>query len=249
MDGACRTSPQSSVLSAQCSVLSPQPLPGARGVRGERRLGGREVEGGRSVRYGWCVRGRSFASAALWRRVASVALFGALFAFGCAPSQPPRWAEGGAPLAFAPARWQRESGSPVELRANGHVLVDGDLAFVLDRVGRVANDDYDPYAVLLPDGQLVGTGDVGLGRVGVTNASPPGALEAWLAVTPDGRVTYFDTDGERNFGGTWQGCNGPVLRTCTLVTQLIAVHDLAMHYHGVRSGIGVGVGVGVGVGF
>ena len=169
---------------------------------------------------------------------------GAALGLGCAPSQPPRWAEGGAPLAFAPARWDRESGGPVELRPNGHVLIDGDLAFVLDRVGRVANVDYDPFAVLLPDGQLVGTDQLGLGRVGVTNASPPGALEAWLAVTPDGRVTYFDTDGERSSGGTWHGCNGPVLRTCTLVTQLVVLQS----YRASRSGVGIGIGVGVGVG-
>jgi hypothetical protein len=171
-------------------------------------------------------------------------LVGGGLTLGCAPSQPPRWAEGGAPLAFAPARWERDGGGPVELRANGHVLIDGDLAFVLDRVGRVTNDDYDPYAVLLPDGQLVGNGNIGLGRLGVTNASPPGALEAWLSVTPDGRVTYFDSDGERSFGGAWRGCNGPVLRTCTLVTQLVALQS----YRGSRSGVGIGIGVGVGVG-
>jgi hypothetical protein len=124
------------------------------------------------------------------------------------------------------------------------VLIDGDLAFVLDRVGRVANDDYDPYAVLLPDGQLVGNDQLSLGRVGVTNASPPGAFEAWLAVTPDGRVTYFDTDGERTSGGVWHGCVGPAQRTCTLITQLLAVAN----YRGTRSGVGIGVGVGVGVG-
>ena len=155
--------------------------------------------------------------------------------------------EGGAPLFLAPAQWHRESGGDVELRADGHVLVDGDLVFVVDRVGRVANDDYDPYAVLLPDGQLVGSDRVSLGRIGVTNASPPGALEAWLAVTPDGRVTYFDSDGERTAGGSWRGCNGPVLRTCTLVTQLLAVADHRPRRSGV--GIGVGVGVGVGIGF
>lgn len=132
----------------------------------------------------------------------------------------------------------------MELRADGKVLIDGDLAFVLDRVGRVTNDDYDPYAVLQPDGQLVGTDQLSLGRVGVTNASPPGALEAWLAVTPDGRVTYFDTDGERTAGGTWRGCGGPVQRACTLITQLVALAN----YRGPRSGVGIGVGVGVGVG-
>jgi hypothetical protein len=133
----------------------------------------------------------------------------------------------------------------VELRADGHVLIDGDLTFVLDRVGRVANDEYDPYAVLLPDGQLVGNDQVALGRVGVTNASPPGVLEAWLAVTPDGRVTYFDTDGERTSGGVWHGCAGPAQRSCTLITQLLAVAN----YRGPRSGVSVGVGVGIGMGF
>ena len=132
----------------------------------------------------------------------------------------------------------------MELRADGHVLIDGDLAFVLDRVGRVANDDYDPYAVLQPDGQLVGTDQTSLGRVGVTNASPPGVLEAWLAVTPDGKVTYFDSDGERSSGGVWHGCAGAAQRSCTLVTQLLAVAN----YRGARSGVSVGVGVGVGIG-
>jgi hypothetical protein len=163
---------------------------------------------------------------------------------GCAPHSPPRWAEGGAALALGSARWDRSGADPVELRPDGHVLLDGDLLFVIDAVGRVANDDYDPYAVLLPDGQLVGNDDISLGRIGVTNASPPGAVEAWLAVLPDGNVVYFDTDGERTAGGQWQGCNGPVLRTCTLVTQLLAVSS----YRRMRTGVGIGVGVGVGVG-
>lgn len=198
------------------------------------------------MRYGWAVRGRHFSWALSARELVGAACACAL-ALGlaaCAPSQPPRWAEGGAPLAFANARWDRDSGGAVELRPDGRVLIDGDLTFVLDRVGRVANDDYDPYAVLQPDGQLVGSDQISLGRVGVTNASPPGVLEAWLAVMPDGRVTYFDTDGERTAGGTWRGCSGPVQRTCTLVTQLVAL----LNYRGPRSGVGIGVGVGVGVG-
>lgn len=164
----------------------------------------------------------------------------------CAPAKPPLWAEGGAPLALGAARWERDGADPVELRPDGHVLVDGELAFVIDRVGRVADVEYEPYAVLLPDGQLVGSDDVSLGRIGVTNASPPGALEAWLAVTPDGKVTYFDSDGERSAGGVWHGCIGPVLRSCTLVTQLVT---LASYRARTGVGIGVGVGVGVGVGF
>ena len=162
---------------------------------------------------------------------------------GCAPSQPPHWAEGGAPLALGEARWEREGGA-VELRPDGRVLIDGDLTFVVDSSGRVTDDDHESYALLLPDGQLVGNDDVSLGRIGVSNASAPGAVEAWLSVAPDGNVTYFDTDGERSLGGVWSGCHGPVLRTCTLVTQLVAIAS----YRAARSGIGIGVGVGVGVG-
>jgi len=177
-----------------------------------------------------------------------VAPLAAALLVGCGPSQPPRWAEGGSPLALGAARWERESGGPVELRPDGKVLVDGDLAFVIDRAGRVANDEYDPFAVLLPDGQLVGTGDQALGQIGTSNAAPQGAREAWLSVAPDGRVTYFDPDGERSAGGVWRGCGGPVQRTCTLVTQLLAVQSYRGSSRG-GVGIGIGVGVGVGVGF
>jgi hypothetical protein len=163
---------------------------------------------------------------------------------GCAPSKPPNWAEGGAPLAIAAAHWERSEGGPVDIQPNGHVLIDGDLTFVVDRVGRVADAEYEAFAVLEPDGQLVGENDQSLGRIGTTNASAPGAVEAWLSVMPDGHVVYFDTDGERSDGGVWQGCVGPVLRTCTLVTQLVAVQ----HYRRMHSGVGVGIGVGVGVG-
>lgn len=162
----------------------------------------------------------------------------------CAPRNPPRWAEGGAPLAFGQASWNHE-GDAVEIRPDGRVFIDGDLTYVLDRVGRVADEDYEPYAVLLPDGQLAGRDNFSLGRVGVTNASPPGAVEAWLAVMPNGQVVYFSPDGERSSGGAWRGCVGPVLRTCTLVTHLLSV----AHYPGPNGGVSVGVGVGVGVGY
>ncbi len=148
---------------------------------------------------------------------------------------------------FPAASWTRGDGDTVELRPDGHVLVDGDLTFVIDRVGRVANEDFEPYAVLLPDGQLAGTDNASLGRVGATNASPPGGVEAWLAVMPDGNVTYFDADGERSAGGKWRGCAGAGQRSCTLVTQLIALRNYRPSSSGV--GIGIGVGVGVGVGF
>jgi hypothetical protein len=172
-------------------------------------------------------------------------LAGAMFTAalsGCTPSEPPRWAEGGAALALPDARWQRED-DVVEIRANGHVIEDGDLVFVIDRVGRVVDEDYEPVALLFPDGRVAGTDDRNLGHVGVTNAAPPGRVEAWLALTPDGAVTYFDSDGERSAGGRWTGCTGPAQRTCTLVTHLLAVRHYA---EGRNSGVSVGVGIGIG---
>jgi hypothetical protein len=163
--------------------------------------------------------------------------------WGCSPKVPPRWAEGGAPLSIAPARWDRGEADTVEIRANGQVLEDGDLTMVIDRVGRVTDDDYEPLAVLLPDGHLVGTDNRLLGRVGVTNASPPDRESAWLALLPNGQVMWFDEEGERATGGVWHGCQGPAQRTCTLVTHLIAVRNYVNRAH---SGVHVGVGVGVG---
>lgn len=169
-------------------------------------------------------------------------LLGLLVA-SCAPKPPPRWAEGGAPLVIAPARWDRGDDDPIEVRANGQVLEDADLLFVIDRVGRVTDYDYEPVAVLLPDGQLAGPDNRSLGQVGVSNASPPGSVHAWVAVMPDGKVTLFDHDGERSSGGVWHGCDGPQRRTCTLVTQLVLLRNYRDHS---QSGVSVGVGIGVG---
>ncbi len=165
---------------------------------------------------------------------------------GCAPSAPPRWAEGGALLLIQPAHWQRGGDDAIDIQANGRVLEGGHLRFVIDRVGRVTDDDYDPFAVLLPDGHLVGTDDHALGYVGVNNASPPLSEQAWLSLAPDGRVLFFEPNGDRLERGKWTGCDGPARRACTLVTQLVAVE----HYRvAPESGVTFGVGVGVGVGF
>ena len=83
-----------------------------------------------------------------------------------------------------------------------------------------------------------------LGQVGVTNASPPGQLNAWLSVRPDGSVVYYDQDGQLVSRGKWYGCSGPAIRTCTLVTQMLTLRDTAL-----RANSSVSVGVGVGVGF
>jgi hypothetical protein len=168
----------------------------------------------------------------------------ALLGLSCTPAKPPNWEQGGAALVIPQARWDRPGEDSVEIRANGQVFEDGDLAYYVDRVGRVVDEDYEPLAILLPDGRLAGNDSTMLGQIGITNASPPDRVAAWLAVRPDGSVIFYDDDGEQFSRGKWYGCNGPALRTCTLVTQVITLRDYVA-----RSESGVTVGVGVGVGF
>jgi hypothetical protein len=167
----------------------------------------------------------------------------ALFATACTPSVPPRWAEGGAPLLILPAHWERPDDDSIEIQPNGRVLEGGHLRFVIDRVGRATDGDYEPLAVLLPDGRLVGTDNTPLGYVGLNNASPPAGPQAWLSLAPDGRVLFYEPNGDRSSHGAWTGCDGPARRTCTLVTQLIAVRNYrVVPTSGVTFGVGVGVG-------
>ena len=170
--------------------------------------------------------------------------FVALVVTACAPSVPPRWAEGGSALLILPARWDRPDDDSIEIQPNGRVLEGGHLRFVVDRAGRVTDDDYEPFAILLPDGRLVGTDSVSLGYVGLNNASPPGAPQAWLSLSPDGRVIFFEPNGDRSTQGVWHGCDGPGRRTCTLVTQIFAMRN-----YRAQPPVTFGVGVGVGVGF
>jgi hypothetical protein len=167
-----------------------------------------------------------------------------LAATSCAPSTPPHWAEGGSQLPILPARWDRPDEDSIELQPDGRVVEGGHLRFVLDRVGRVTDGDYEPFAVLLPDGRLVGSNDTALGYVGVNNASPPFAPQAWLSLTADGRVLYFESNGDRSAGGTWRGCDGPGRRACTLVTQIFALKNYRRQP---TSGVTFGVGVGIGL--
>jgi hypothetical protein len=141
------------------------------------------------------------------------------------------------------ARWDRPDSEPLEIHPDGRVLEDGDLAFVVDRVGRVVDSEYEPFALLFSDGRLAGVEARPLGHIGVTNAAPPDRHQAWLSVMPDGAVVFYDEDGERIAGGRWRGCEGAAHRTCTLVTHLVTVRNY------VRRSTSPAVGVGIGVGF
>ncbi|MBN1612807.1 MAG: hypothetical protein JW940_39660 [Polyangiaceae bacterium] len=158
----------------------------------------------------------------------------------CAPQTPPHWAQGGAPLVIAAARWDLGD-ETVQILPNGQVVRDGDVLFAVDRVGRVVDEDNDPVALLLPDGRLAGS-DGMLGHVGLNNASPPGASTAWLSLLPNGQVLFFDRDGDREPQGVWRGCQGPVRRTCTLVTHVLALQRESRRSSGPAIGVGLGVG-------
>lgn len=160
----------------------------------------------------------------------------------CSVNPPPRWQEGGAPLLIQPARWDRADNDPIEILPNGQVLEDGDPIMLVDRVGRVVDEDNEPIAILLPDGFVGGNDNQLLGRVGVSNAAPPNGAAAWVAILPDGNVVYYDSDGDQEADGRWVGCDGPARRTCTLITHMILVR----HYQRQpRSGVSVGIGIGL----
>jgi hypothetical protein len=162
----------------------------------------------------------------------------------CAAQPPAHWAPGGAPLDIPRARWERGDDT-ADLMPDGRVLVDGSLAFSIDRAGRVFEPDNTPIALLERDGRLIGKDDVVLGVIGVHNASLPGQAQAWLTVGDRGEVVMYDEDGERKSAGVWTGC-GRAVRTCTLVTHVIAMAT-ARHRGNVGMGFGAGMGAGFGV--
>ena len=152
----------------------------------------------------------------------ALALSTATAASGCAPRTPPHWAEGGAGLTLGRARWERPSETTVDLLADGHVLVDGDHVWTIDAAGRVFQPNNEPVAVLTEDGTLYGTDDERLGTVSNDYAMPPLEPSAWLRIQPDGQVLRSRAgDAGAYPAGMWHGCAGPVMRTCTLVTQLL----------------------------
>jgi hypothetical protein len=139
---------------------------------------------------------------------------------------PPHFQRGGAALRTADCSWEQPEGDIVTLTRDGRVLDGDDELFVLDAKGRVFDGDRSPLALLEADGHLTGTDNERLGRVGFRNASPPWSKVAWLHVARDGTVVVFGADDEPMYLGRWRGCDGPTLRSCTLVTHLIVLDEL-----------------------
>lgn len=140
---------------------------------------------------------------------------------------------------IAPARWSR-NGSTIDIQPDGKVLIDGDIMFAIDAAGRVFETDGDPIAVLQQDGHLIGTDSRGMGYVGWNTSSAPGDSVAWLGIGAKGEVTRYDSDGDRSQDGYWQGCNGPQLRACLLVSHYVVFREWQT-----RPRVGVGIGFGM----
>ena len=177
-------------------------------------------------------------------RLLPIAIVAAFLPIACSNTPPPNWAQGGARLAIGAATWKTGDDDTVELLPDGKVLVDGHHLFTVDRAGRIYDSENEAVGIVLPDGNVEGPNDAHLGRVGVSNASPPGSAVAWLSVLPNGQVTHYDPDGERSFDGAWQGCTGPKLRTCTLVSHLYTLERVS---RATSPGMFIGVGIGVGI--
>jgi hypothetical protein len=170
----------------------------------------------------------------------------ALFLGACQTRPPANWAQGGSPLDIPRARWTRGS-RIIDIMPDGKVLADGEHMFTVDRAGRIYETDNDPIAVLQADGQLVGTGDTSMGKIGLRNASLPGKQIAWLSLGEQGEVQRFDPDGEPHPDGTWAGC-GPAIRACTLTTHIIALVESRRRGSGYGTyGPSVGIGFGFGM--
>jgi hypothetical protein len=174
------------------------------------------------------------------------ALFAGVF-LGCQSHPPAQWAQGGSRLDIPRARWSLGD-EVVDVMPDGTVLGNGEYLFTMDAAGRVFDRENDAIALLLADGRVVGKDDVDLGRVGLRNASPPGANVAWLTIEDSGAVVRFDPEGGPHPSGAWTGC-GPAIRTCTLTTHLVSLAQARGRSGGARTRLGLGLGVGTGAGF
>jgi hypothetical protein len=164
---------------------------------------------------------------------------------GCQAHPPIHWGQGGSRLDIPRARWSHTDWV-IDVMPDGRVLGNGDHLFTIDTAGRIFDVENEPIALLEVDGRLVGRDETSLGRIGLRNASLPGAESAWLTIDANGTVVRFDPEGGPHPDGVWSGC-GSALRTCTLTTHLIALDRARSRQSNVQVGVGVGIGAGAGM--
>jgi hypothetical protein len=137
----------------------------------------------------------------------------------CASGPSPRWQQGGAPIQVDSAYFSR-SQSTIELRPSGEVIEDATLLFRVDRAGRVSEADGRPVAVLREDGWLVSEDDTVIGWIGPGRSLQADRRTESVRVLPTGDAWISG-----HAAGRWDYCAGAMLRTCTLITHVIAARE------------------------
>ncbi|WP_437669907.1 hypothetical protein [Sorangium sp. So ce131] len=186
--------------------------------------------------------------------VAIAALSHSLVACRMGLAPPSEWADGGAPMQIPDAMWEISKEDRIVIYSNGMVSWNGRHVLTVDHRGRVsaellpgeqwpfqygstesaARDASDiqtkPYALMMPDGRLIGPNDSLWGVIEVSKAWLKEDASVWISIGPSGEVAYYDGEDEEEapvFAGTWRGCGvTPWTQwTCTLVTYLFRVSN------------------------
>lgn len=155
----------------------------------------------------------------------------AWLAVGCASGPSARWKDGGAEIPIDAAYFSQAS-STIELRPSGEVMAGDALLFRIDARGRVSDANGKPVAVLQADGWLVAESDGKvLGWIGDGTALAADRRTERVRVTPSGDATVSGQP-----AGRWDYCTGRMLRTCTLVTHVIAARESGKRSSGSTAG-------------
>lgn len=119
------------------------------------------------------------------------------------------------------AAYFSHASSTIELRPSGEVMEGDGLLFRIDARGRVSDENGKPVAVLQRDGWLVAEidGNV-LGWIGDGTALAADRSTERVRILPSG-----DARVNGQPAGRWDHCTGALLRTCTLVTHVIAARE------------------------
>ena len=144
-------------------------------------------------------------------------------AAACGGSPPAHWARGGSRLDIPAARWARPSGD-AELGANGTLRIGGEPWFRIDPEGRVRDAEGEAFALLEPDGRLVGRDDEVIGKVNDRMAIRASSGDTVIMLAR-GDLLRRDGESERR-AGAWEGdCtrSAGAREACVLAAFLVTV--------------------------